>query len=165
MRDTSTVLALFRSAYAIMLAVLSCCFTTPVAAQTYPRMLPLDNYMMDRADEIALARSAAPQSIAKDATVLVLTRKGYETAVTGTNGFVCYVARGFASAPDWAERWNPKIRAAGCDNPQAARTMTALARLRTDLTVAGRDDKAIWDRVKTALRTREISPLGTGAMC
>jgi hypothetical protein len=56
----------------------------------YPTsMVPLDQYLMGRDAEIALARSAAPRSVAKDATVMVLGRDGYETAVEGTNGFVC----------------------------------------------------------------------------
>jgi hypothetical protein len=61
------------------------------AKTLYPSMAPLDQYMMDRDAEIALARSAAPPSIAKDATVMVLGRHGYETAVEGANGFVCVV--------------------------------------------------------------------------
>jgi len=44
------------------------------AKTPYPSMAPLDQYMMDRDAEIALARSAAPPSIAKDATVMVLGR-------------------------------------------------------------------------------------------
>src|SRR5215470_19828149 len=64
------------------------------AKNPYPtNMVPLDQYLMDRNDEIALARSAAPPSIAKDATVLVFGKDGYETAVEGTNGFVCNVDR------------------------------------------------------------------------
>src|ERR1700740_3849879 len=55
----------------------------------YPKMLPLSQYLMDRNAAIALARSAAPEGISKDASVLVLTPKGWETAVQGTNGFVC----------------------------------------------------------------------------
>lgn len=135
------------------------------AAEAYSRMAPVNAYLMDRAQEIALARSAAPSSISKDATVLVLTRSGYETAVTGTNGFVCWVARGFSGAPDWPERWNPNIRAAGCDNPQAARSVTPIAKLRTAMTLAGRTDADIADRIKAALRTKEIPPLEPGAMC
>lgn len=130
----------------------------------YPRMAPIDAYLMDRAGEIALARSAAPDSISKDATILVLTRTGYETAVTGTNGFVCMVSRGFSGAPDWPERWNPKIRAAECENPQAARSIAPLAKLRTDMTLAGRTDAEIMDRITAALRTKEIPPLEPGAM-
>jgi hypothetical protein len=40
----------------------------------YPSMAPLDQYLMDRDAEIALARSAAPDSISRDATVMVLGR-------------------------------------------------------------------------------------------
>jgi len=54
---------------------------------------------MDRIQEIALAKNAASDSIAKDVTVLVLTRTGYETAVKGTSGSVCYVGRGIVGAP------------------------------------------------------------------
>ena len=128
-------------------------------------MAPISAYLMDRTQEIALARSAAPASISKDATILVLTRTGYETAIQGSNGFVCWVGRGFSGAPDWNERWNPKIRAAGCDNPQAARSMTPIAKLRTAMTLAGRPDAEIIDRIKLALRTKEIPPLEAGAMC
>lgn len=135
------------------------------AAESYPRMAPVETYLMDRAQEIALARSAAPASISGNATILVLTPTGYETAVTGSNGFVCWVARGFSGATDWPERWNPKIRAAGCDNPQAARSVMPIAKLRTALTLAGRSDAEIADRIKVALRTREIPPLESSAMC
>ena len=62
----------------------------------YPSMAPLDQYLMpDRDAEIALARSAAPDAISGEAKILVLGRKGYETAVEGKNGFVCVVERGW----------------------------------------------------------------------
>src|SRR5467141_3685768 len=54
----------------------------------YPSMAPLDQYLMERKAEIALARSAAPESISQDAEVMVLGRHGYETVVKGKNGFV-----------------------------------------------------------------------------
>ena len=129
-----------------------------------PRMAPVDAYLMGRVEEIALARSAAPDAIAKDATILVLTRTGYETATIGTNGFVCLVARGFSGAPDWPERWNPKIRAAECENPQAARSVAPFIRIRTAMTLAGRTDAEILARIKAALHSKEIPPLEPGAM-
>ena len=48
------------------------------AAQTepYPRMAPIDQYLMEKNAEIQLARSAAPDSISRDATILVLGRQG-----------------------------------------------------------------------------------------
>lgn len=131
---------------------------------SYPRMVPVEAYLMDRGQEIALAKSAAPESISRRATILVLTRTGYQSAVTGTNGFVCMVSRGFSGAPDWPERWNPKIRAAECQNPQAARSIAPLAKLRTAMTLAGRSDAEIMARIKTVLRTKEIPPLASGAM-
>ena len=43
------------------------------AKAPYPSMAPIDKYLIaDRNAEIALARSAAPESISKDAEVLVL---------------------------------------------------------------------------------------------
>src|ERR1700733_14513349 len=52
------------------------------AKPAYPEMASVDQYLMpDREAEIALARSAAPESVSRDATILVLGRKGFETAV------------------------------------------------------------------------------------
>jgi len=133
-------------------------------AAPYPRMAPVDAYLMDRAQEIALAKSAAPDSISKDATILVMTRAGYETAVTGTNGFVCWVGRGFSGASDWAERWNPKVRAAECENPPAARSVFPIVKLRTAMILAGRSDAETIAGIKAALRRKQIPPLQSGAM-
>lgn len=144
------------------LAVTSAAVSNPAAP--YPRMAPIDAYLMERTQEIALARSAAPTSVSQNATVLVLTRTGYETAVTGTNGFVCMVGRGFSGAFDWPERWNPKIRAAECLNPPAARSVLPFARLRTAMVLTGRTTPETIDRIKIALKTPDIPPLEPGAM-
>jgi hypothetical protein len=48
------------------------------AATPYPKMAPIEQYLMDRTAEIALARSAAPESISGDAEVLVLGHHGFE---------------------------------------------------------------------------------------
>jgi hypothetical protein len=70
------------------------------AKQPYASMAPLEQYLMDRNAEIALARSAAPDAISHDASVIVLTRHGYETAVQGKNGWVCMVERGWMAMFD-----------------------------------------------------------------
>lgn len=50
----------------------------------YPNIAPLEQYLMpERDSEIALARTAAPDSISRDATILVLGKQGYVTAVEG----------------------------------------------------------------------------------
>ena len=80
------------------------------AKTPYPKMAPVDQYMMERSAEIAMALSAAPPSISADAEVMVMTRHGYEVAVKGKNGFVCMVERGWTAGLDDPVFWNPKIR-------------------------------------------------------
>ena len=94
--------------------------------------------MMDPAAEIALAKSAAPPSIADNATVLVLTRHGYETAVKGSNGFVCAVERGWMLQYDFPQFWNPHMRGPLCYNPPAVRSILPYTIKRTELVLAGR---------------------------
>ena len=94
---------------------------TQDAKTRYPSMAPLEQYLMERDAEIALARSAAPESISHDAEVMVLGRHGYETAVKGKNGFVCMVQRSWSAGIDEPDFWNPKLRGPICFNPPAAR--------------------------------------------
>ena len=49
----------------------------------YPKMAPIEQYLMARDAEIALARSAAAGATGKDATILVLTHHDFETNVVG----------------------------------------------------------------------------------
>lgn len=62
---------------------------------------------MERGAEIALARSAAPESISRDAEVMVLGRHGYETAIKDKNSFVCMVERSWSAGIDDPDFWNP----------------------------------------------------------
>src|SRR5271156_828968 len=108
------------------------------AKTPYPSMAPLDQYLMpDRNAEIALARTAAPDSISHDAKVLVLGRHGYETAVEGKNGFVCVVQRSRTAGIDDPDFWNPKLRAPVCFNPPAARSYLPIVFRRTELVLTG----------------------------
>src|ERR1700681_924483 len=93
----------------------------------YPSMAPLDQYLMaERNAEIASARSAAPESISRDAEVLVLGGHGYETAVQGKDSFVRMVQRSWAAGVDDLEFWNPKLRAPICFNAPVARSYLPL---------------------------------------
>src|SRR5690242_2919025 len=116
----------------------------------YPKMAPIEQYFTDRDAEIALARSAAPESISHDATVLVLGRHGYETAVEGKNGFVCAVERAWMSPSDAPEFWNPKIRGPICFNPPAARSVLPSTYKRTEMVLAGRTRAEIIEGNKAA---------------
>lgn len=134
------------------------------AAEPYPTRAPIGQYLMDRDAEIALARSAAPASVSRDATVLVLGRQGYETAVKGKNGFVCLVGRGWSGPFDWPEFWNPKIRAADCLNPQAARALVPVFELRARLTLAGQSKAQVLAAVQAAYKDKQLPALESGAM-
>jgi hypothetical protein len=135
------------------------------AATPYPKMAPIDQYLMaDQSAEITLARSAAPESISLDATVLVLGRKGYETAAEGKNGFVCLVARGWMGPFDWPEFWSPKIRAADCLNPQAARSIVPIFYLRAKMAMAGRSKAEMLSALKAAYANKKLPDLESGAM-
>jgi len=142
-------------------------FLVPNAAaqsDPYPKMAPVDQYLMEKNAEMQLARSAAPDSISRDATILVLGRQGYETAVEGKNGFVCMVERGWMGMFDWPEFWSPKVRAADCLNPQAARSILPIVYLRTRMVMAGRSKAEIVSAVKAAFEKKQLSSLESGAM-
>ena len=136
------------------------------AAKTqYPHMAPVDEYLMtDRNAEMVLARSAAPESIANDATVLVLGKHGYETAIQGKNGFVCVVERGWMSPADSPEFWNPKLRGPICFNPPAVRSVLPVTYKRTELALAGRNITEIFEATKAAFGKGELPALESGAM-
>jgi len=131
----------------------------------YSTMAPLDQYLMaDRNAEIALARSAAPESISGDAKIMVLGRHGYETASEGKNGFVCLVERAWMSPPDDPGFWNPKLRGPICFNPPAARSVLPATFERTTMALAGRTKAEIIEGNKAAFEKGKLPPLEPGAM-
>jgi hypothetical protein len=135
------------------------------ATTPYPKMAPIDQYLMtDEVAEVALARSAAPESISRDAEVLVLGRHGFETAVKGKNGFVCIVERSWTSAAD-ADFWNPKVRTPICWNTAAARSVLLRNIKRTDLILAGRTQAQTDEIIVAAVDKKELPAMEPGAMC
>jgi len=135
------------------------------AQATYPSMAPLDQYMMERNAEIALARSAAPNSISQEAEVIIMGRHGYETASKGKNGFVCIVQRSWTAGFDDPEFWNPKIRAPICFNPPAVRSYLPQTVKKTEWALAGKSKAQIAAELQAALVRKQLPPLETGAMC
>jgi hypothetical protein len=134
-------------------------------AASYPKMASIDQYLIaDRNAEIAMARSAAPPSISADAEVMVLGRRGYETAVKGKNGFVCLVERSWMSPFDFAQFWNPKMRGPICFNPPAVRSILPLTFKRTELVLSGMSKDQVIEGIK-AFDAKGLPPLEPGAMC
>jgi hypothetical protein len=135
------------------------------AKAPYPSMAPIEQYLMNRDAEIALARSAAPDSISRDAEVMVLGTHGYETAVKGKNSFVCIVERGWAAGIDDPNFWNPKLRGPLCLNGAAARTYLPHTIKKTEFVLAGRSRVQIFESLKAAFDKKELPALEPGAMC
>jgi hypothetical protein len=134
------------------------------AKDPYPKMAPIEQYLMDRDAEIALARSAAPEAISRDASVIVLTRRGYETAVEGKNGWACWVGRSWLGMFDHPEFWNPKVRAAECVNAPAVRSMLPYAYKRTELILAGKSKAEVIAAMKAAIDRKELPALEPGTV-
>ena len=138
---------------------------TPSTTTPYAKTAPVDQYLMaDRAAEIALARSAVPDSIARDAEVLVLGRHGFETAIKGKNGFVCIVGRSWTSAAD-ADFWDPKVRVPMCVNAAAARSYLLRVTKETEWGLAGRTPAQMTESINAAIAKKELPPMELGAMC
>jgi hypothetical protein len=133
-------------------------------ATPYPKMAALNQYLMAQDAEIALAKSAAPESIAKDADVLVLDRSGYRTEIKGHNGFVCVVQRSWTAALDHPDFWNPKLRAPTCFNAAAVRSFLPRVVKRTNLILAGKTKEQLAAAMKAALDAKEIPAVESGSM-
>ncbi len=140
-----------------------------VYAQTgdnrYAQMAPVAEYLDTNFEaEAALARSAAPAVISRDATVLVLKRSGYEVAQKGKNGFVCLVERAWMGPLDGAEFWNPKMRGAICFNPPAARSVLPITFKRTEFALAGLMKAQMRARLTEIVTRKELPVLEAGSM-
>ena len=148
------------------LAVLTCAIGSAGAdgaKAAYPAMAPIGQYLMaSPSDEIALARSAAPASIAGDADVMTLGSHGYETAAKGRNGFVCMVWRSWTAGFDDPEFWNPKLRAPICLNAAAAHSVLPgyLERTRWALSGVSKADMIARTQAAVAANTRVLPAPG-----
>ena len=152
--DTRVVFACL--AFAVMFA-----FSTVRRLQAQNNSAPstiasIDPYLMDRDSEIAMARSAAPQSIAKDATVMVLGRHGYETAVEGKNGFACLVGRSWDLSKNNPAFWDPKIHGPICLSAPAVRSFLPIYLKKTELAIAGRSNDQIEDVIIKGIAKGEL---------
>ncbi len=120
-----------------------------------PKYPPISEYMMTPGAETALARSAAPESVAAHATVKILTTSGYKVAAQGDNGFICLVMRGWA-APTYTPAqlrdlvYDAAVRAPICFNPPAAKEVLPYYELRSKLGMEGKTPDQISESVEAA---------------
>lgn len=109
----------------------------PATAQVAKAVPPL----LPRAEEIALARSAAPPEISRGSTVLVLERGGYVVAEKGTTGVTCYVNR------DRVESLEPH-----CFDAEGSATIVPIQLRRAELREWGWEKAAIENDIATGLQ-------------
>ena len=120
----------------VVLAAPALAAQSAAAGRTGPRiMLPRDR-------EIALARSAAPADVSKDASVMVLTERGFEVAVTGTNGVTCVVNRS-----------QPRSLEPHCFDAEGSATVLPIELRRTELLRTGRGTAEIDREIGEGLLT------------
>jgi hypothetical protein len=126
----------------------------------YPNMAPRDQYMMDKAAEIAMAKSAAVPAISNDASVLVLGAHGFETATKGTGQFTCLVERSWDKSSDDSEFWNQKMRGPVCMNEAAVRTVLPMIMERAEWAMSGASREEIAARSKTSAKANVTPEIG-----
>lgn len=126
-------------------------------APAYPTMAPADRYRFANSeDEVAFARTAAPPSISDHATVLVLGKKGYRTAIEGDNGFVCFVERSWTAGFDDPVFWDPEIRAPNCFSAPAVRSVLPQYLKRTEWALAGATKQQMIERTRAAFAKHQF---------
>ena len=148
--------------------LLSACASAHAQVQqktaSYSTMAPVGKYLMASAiQEIALARTAAPPSVSAHAEVLVLRKRGYEVAVKGDNGWVCFVERSWTSGLDDPEFWNPNERGPSCFNPPAVRSVLPQYLARTRWVVAGDTCEQIAKKARAAYATHRFTDPAPGS--
>jgi len=153
------------AALIVFLASFATAFAQETAPNPYPTMAPVSKYMMPRAAEIEMARSAAPPSISANAEVLVMTKTGYAVAAKGSNGWVCLVGRMWSAGLDDPEFWNPKGRGAGCLNPAAVQSVLPFYIARAEWALAGDSRDEIAKKTQAAYANHTFSePRGFALM-
>lgn len=131
----------------------------------YPVRLPVEQYLMaDQASEIALARTAAAKSVSDNATILVLGKDGYVTAVKGSNGFTCYVGRSWEKDFDDPLFYNPHGRTPQCWNAAATSSVLPDILRRSQWVLAGVSKDEMIARTKAAVAAHEAGNPTPGSM-
>ena len=114
----------------------------PVAALAQTAATPP---ILLEAEEIALARSAAPAEVTDGATILVLLEGRYRTAAEGSNGVTCMVSRSL-----------PLSLEPICYDPEASRTILALEIRRVEMRLSGLSPEEVDQRIAEAIGSGEL---------
>ena len=126
---------------------------------------PISAYLLEKSFEMKLARSAAPPAISDAAAVMVLTRKGYEYASSGHNGFVCIVQRGWMNDLQDPNFGSPELLSPMCLNPAGVRLYLPLIMKRTELALARSTPTTIKSEMASAFSAGKLPKGQPGALC
>ncbi|WP_299322153.1 hypothetical protein [Parasphingopyxis sp.] len=119
------------------------------------------DFFWPEAREIAIARSAAPETVSENASYWVLLPSGYRQVVTGSNGFNCLVLRQWSAAFDTQRElfeWEGLV-APICYDPVTSASSMQEQFLRAELGLAGADHDAIRAEIMSAYGDGRLRPL------
>ncbi len=114
--------------------------TAPLRAQAISSARAGPRAVLERSQEIALARSAAPASISARAQILVFDGADYVVAESGSNGVTCVVNR------SWQASIEPH-----CYDREAAETMLPMELRRNVLRHRGASEESIEREIATGV--------------
>jgi hypothetical protein len=115
-----------------------------LAAQKNPQ-LPVPPVELSRADQIRIAKSAAPEDLSKNAKVWVLENGHYIVAVQGTSGMGCTIIR-----------TRPNELTPQCGDAEADATILTIYRFWTEQRLAGKTQDEIKAEVKSRLTSGQL---------
>jgi hypothetical protein len=124
-----------------------------LAASAFAQSVPkIFDASVPRETQIELARGAAPKQVSEKATVYVLTAKGYEKAISGTNGFTCLVSH---EVPGTLE---PE-----CHDAEGTRSVIPVRLWQEELRVQGKSEDEIKKATAAAYASKKFrAPSRTG---
>jgi hypothetical protein len=111
-------------------------------AQSVPKVFDAS---VPRETQIELARGAAPKQVSDKASVYVLTAKGYEKAISGSNGFTCLVSH---EVPGTLE---PE-----CHDAEGTRTVIPVRLWQEELRVQGKSEDEIKKATAAAYASKKF---------
>jgi hypothetical protein len=136
----------------VVLATLSA-WTASAGAQPPTSVREGPRALLPRGTEVALARSAAPDPVSRDATVLALTDTGYVVAERGTSGVTCYVGR------SWRDSLEPQ-----CFDAEGSATVLPAELERAALRQQGTSEAEIEREIARRLLAGDLRPPRRPAM-
>lgn len=107
---------------------------------------PTDPVRLAEAEEIRLARSAAPATVSADATIWVWSDGAFAVAIHGTNGNACMVSRSRAGALEPI-----------CYDGEGARTILPIEQLHVRLRLDGLSPEAIDAEIGRRIEKGELT--------